>query len=101
MDRKLEQRIVSLFKPLSPNKIILFGSVARGDTDEYSDIDVIVVYRSRKRYLDRLGELYELWDIPKAVDILTYTPEEFAQMLQESYFLQDAVKDGRTIYEGT
>ena len=48
-----------------------------GGADESSDVDLFVVYRTDKRFLDRLGALYALWDIPIAVDILAYTPEEF------------------------
>jgi hypothetical protein len=39
------------------------------------------------------------WDIPKAIDILAYTPAEFVEMAADSYFIQDAVTDGELIYE--
>jgi predicted nucleotidyltransferase len=45
---------------VAPLRIILFGSRARGDSDEASDADLIVVYRTEKRFLDRLAELYAL-----------------------------------------
>ena len=95
----LKIQIVDTFRPLNPEKIILFGSAARGDWDEESDVDVIVVYETDKSFLDRLKELYRSWQIPKAVDILAYTPTEYAEMLSEKFFFQDAVKDGELIYE--
>jgi predicted nucleotidyltransferase len=97
---QLEQRIISIFTPFAPLRIILFGSFARGIADEESDLDVIVVYRTEKRFLDRLKELYMSWDIPRAVDILAYTPEEFDQMMEENGFLWGAVSEGRKIFEG-
>jgi predicted nucleotidyltransferase len=95
----MEKEIPRIFAPVNPTRIILFGSAARGTMDEASDVDLIVVYRTEKRFLDRLGELYALWDLPKAVDILAYTPEEFARLLEESAFVADAVAQGRVIYE--
>jgi predicted nucleotidyltransferase len=84
---------------LTRKKIVLFGSLARGDWDEFSDIDLIVVYETEKRFMERLKELYLSWDIPRAVDILAYTPEELHRMINESCFLQDALKHGKVIYE--
>lgn len=98
---RFEQEIISNLKPFHPNKVILFGSYARGEDDESSDIDLIVVYRTQKKFMDRLEELYTNWNLPKAVDILAYTPEEFEQMQKDNFFLQDATKEGIVIYEST
>lgn len=73
--------------------------MARDDHDEDSDVDVIVVYNSDKKFLDRLAELYENWSLPRGVDILAYTPMEFEEMLEESSFIVDAVNTGKVIYE--
>jgi uncharacterized protein len=97
----LKMRILSIFKPFHPDKIIIFGSFPRGEADGYSDIDIIVVYNTDKRFLDRLAELYTAWDIPRAVDILAYTPKEFEKMLDESDFIQDAIRNGEILYEKT
>lgn len=100
MDIKdLKKRIIDTFIPFNPEKIILFGSMAREDWDELSDIDLIVVYHTDKPFMDRLKELYLSWDISRAVDILAYTPAEFDRMMNESFFVQDAVKEGEVIYE--
>ena len=95
----LKQHIVSIFKPFDPKRIVIFGSLARGAWDEMSDIDVIVVYRTNKSFLDRLKELYLSWYIPKAVDILAYTPEEFDHMSQQNFFIQEALNTGEVLYE--
>jgi predicted nucleotidyltransferase len=82
-----------------PEKIILFGSLTGKDWDEWSDVDVIVVYSSDKPLMGRLRELYMRWDIPKAVDLLAYTPSEFDEMSSTSFFVQKAVSEGEVIYE--
>jgi predicted nucleotidyltransferase len=96
---RLKQEIVFTFKPFNPERIILFGSMARGTWDEASDIDLIIIYQTSKSFMDRLKELYLSWNIPKAVDILAYTPDEFARMLNESYFVENAVREGEVLYE--
>jgi predicted nucleotidyltransferase len=95
----LKHQIINTFQALDPDKIILFGSRARGDWDQISDIDLIVVYQTSKSFLDRLRELYLSWNIPKSVDILAYTPDEFAEMMRENSFIQDAVREGEVLYE--
>jgi predicted nucleotidyltransferase len=100
MDRsKLKKAIVDTYLPFDPERIILFGSLASGQADRESDVDLIVVYRTEKRFLDRLKDLYEAWCLPKGVDILAYTPEEFAEMLESNSFVQDALDSGEVLYE--
>ncbi len=70
----IKERIVRDFDPL---QIILFGSQARGDTHQYSDIDLLVVFselpEKRKTVVDiRVA----LADLPVAKDILVSTPDE-------------------------
>jgi predicted nucleotidyltransferase len=95
----LKDKIIETFLPFNPEKIILFGSMARDDHDQASDIDLIIVYGTDKRFLDRLEELYGSWKIPKAVDILAYTPSEFEAMAAESAFMQKILSEGCIIYE--
>jgi predicted nucleotidyltransferase len=76
--------------------IILFGSVARGDIHRGSDLDLIIVQETNKKFLSRLEPFYR--DAHIAMDILVYTPEEFAAMT-DGIFLKNALQDGVVIYE--
>ncbi|HBY56757.1 MAG TPA: nucleotidyltransferase domain-containing protein [Candidatus Atribacteria bacterium] len=97
---ELKKSIISLYKKLNPVKIILFGSWCKEEEDKYSDVDIIVIYETKKRFLDRLKELYLIWDIPIAFDILAYTPEEFDKMLKEKNpFIERINREGEVIYE--
>ncbi len=80
----------------SIKKIILFGSVARGDVRRDSDLDLIIVQESDKKFLSRLEPFYR--DARIAMDILVYTPDEFAAMT-EGIFLKNALRDGVVVYE--
>jgi predicted nucleotidyltransferase len=94
-------RIVESLMAYQPEKIILFGSVARGDADEYSDIDLIVIKKSDKRFVERLVEIMAY--LPREVvraDVLVYTPEEFQAMQEQGNpFMEQVLKDGIVLYE--
>jgi hypothetical protein len=89
---KVEQRF-------SPERVILFGSRARGDHLKDSDYDIIVVSRHFEgcHFLDRLTMLFELWDCEFGLDILAYTPKEFEEKKAELGVVSEAVKTGMEV----
>lgn len=61
--------------------VCVFGSVARGDFNAYSDIDVLVVAEGfPQRYQDRLEALG--WPTPGRVEPIPWTPTEYRHRLQ-------------------
>ncbi|RLI12552.1 nucleotidyltransferase domain-containing protein, partial [Candidatus Bathyarchaeota archaeon] len=70
----------------------LFGSVARGDSLDVSDIDLLVVSPSVRglRRDERMSLAYRAWRFRKAADIIILTPEEFERALERSVVLRDA-----------
>jgi predicted nucleotidyltransferase len=94
-------QIVERLMPMRPLRILLFGSAARGDADRFSDLDVIVVAeRVAGRFLDRIAEAYDLLDPHYGLDILIYTPDEYASMLADDNPLTErAEREGRVLYE--
>jgi predicted nucleotidyltransferase len=104
MKRQLEPKsykaIVGALRPYRPQKIVLFGSRARGDADVESDLDLIIIKETPARFLDRLGEVYDLLAGFGNIDILVYTPQEVTDMLARgNAFLEDALAEGITLYE--
>jgi len=100
--QKLEaelQRIILDTIKLGVEKIILFGSLSTGDVHKSSDIDLIVVKKTKKKFLERLEEFYNYLNPQVGVDILVYTPEEFEEMKEYNPFIMSAIKQGRIIYE--
>ncbi len=93
---ELERIVNRLKKDPSVRLVLLFGSLARGDARDHSDIDLIVVKETEKRFLDRLDEFYD--DAREAMDILVYTPQEFEDM-KERPFVKKALKEGKILYE--
>jgi len=96
LERGLKKIVERLKKDESIRLILLFGSMARGDIGSESDIDLIIVKETDKKFLDRLDEFYEDADI--AMDLLVYTPDEFERMKKRS-FIKRVSEEGVILYE--
>jgi predicted nucleotidyltransferase len=63
-----------------------------------SDIDLIIVKKTEKRFLDRIEEITSLIEPMFAIDILVYTPEDLQRLGNTSSFVRRALREGTTIY---
>lgn len=95
----IKKRLKPLFKKINVNRAILFGSFARRTETRTSDLDIIIVQRTNKRYLDRYNDFSEIYNIIKgfAIDLLIYTPEEL-ESISDRKFISGALKDGVLLY---
>ncbi len=82
------------------DKVVLFGSIARGDYAEGSDADLIVVSKSwaGRSYVERLSLLYRLWRGKVDANFVALTPEELRERIMTSVVLRDAVSYWITVY---
>ena len=102
MKRDLLADIVRrIVETAQPEKIILFGSRARGDARSDSDFDVLVIQESDEPRYRRSAPLYvALADLPAEVEVMVYTPEEVEEWSQvPQAFVTTVVREGTTIYE--
>ena len=83
-------------KEIPIEKMILFGSRAKGKAHRWSDFDLILVSKKFKDIdsIKRPRKLYDYWEIDYPVDFLCYTPEEFKHMKNQITIVRDAVKNG-------
>ncbi len=73
--------------------IILYGSFARGDFHEGSDVDLIVVGDFRERPHRRAATILDLTDLP--IEPICYTEEEFAELVRsKNPFIREALAEG-------
>jgi predicted nucleotidyltransferase len=79
-------------------RVVVFGSMARGDPSAKSDLDLLIVQATEQRFLDRLDQMYRLLVPQVACDILVYTPEEFERLQKESPFVARVVREGRVLH---
>lgn len=99
MDSRIH-KIVDDLMSYGPEKIILFGSRARGCEDQWSDIDLVIIKKTKKRFLDRLKDVIETIKPNYALDVFVYTPREFKKMLaQGNPFVESVVRSGVVLYE--
>ena len=85
----------------SPEKIILFGSVARGDNDADSDVDILIIKQTSEPLPRRTRRLRQLLSsFPFSKDILVLTPEEFERWKDiPQSFNATVQREGRILYE--
>ena len=100
---------VEILKNLEISEVILFGSVSKGNYDDESDIDLLIILD-----IDKIPETYEekmelRQNIRKSLrvinrrvslDLLVYTKKEFEIMKEEgSSFLTEISNTGKKLYE--
>jgi len=91
------QQIVEKFKP---QKIILFGSYARGNPRPESDVDLLVVMDTPLRELQQAVQICQQIDYRFGLDLIVHTPEVLAERVKMGdWFLRDVLKEGRILYE--
>lgn len=99
IDAELEQ-LVEALRPYQAQRIILHGSLARGDWNRASDIELIIIKETDRPFLQRIGDVLELCESSMTIEPLVYTPQELQDMLdKENSFLQKALAEGKTLYE--
>jgi len=101
-ERELYDEIVRRIVAVAdPEKVIVFGSRARGDHRPDSDIDILVIKESSEPRWVRARGLYgALSDIMIETDILVYTPDEVREWAGASQaFITTAVREGKVLYE--
>ncbi len=97
--QEVRQRLGILRGIPAIRRVILFGSYARGDASRKSDMDLVVIMDTDKRFFDRYelcDPLYDIFGI--GLDILPYTEAEFSRISHRS-FIQTILKEGVVVYE--
>jgi uncharacterized protein len=99
--QQIAQIVDRIVAAAQPDKVILFGSRARGEARPNSDFDVLVIKESDEPRYRRSVPLYvALADLPVEVEVIVYTPEEVEDWSQvPQAFVTTAVREGTTIYE--
>jgi predicted nucleotidyltransferase len=108
INKVLDSLVFSL-KSSDPYRIILFGSYAKGNQNENSDIDLMVILDNNhvsKTYEERLNKKISirnlLLEINRKIplDLLVYSKEELKLVKNRgNYFIDEIERTGKIIYE--
>lgn len=105
VDPIVRQAVDSIVLAVDPERFILFGSVARGESRPDSDIDLLIVDampfgagHSRRSELSRIRRA--LWNINRPVDLVLYSADEVRDWSgSPNHLIGRSIKEGRIVYE--
>jgi len=100
-NRFLNNITEKIVKNFNPEKIILFGSYAWGKPSTDSDLDLLIIMKSKLPPVKRIAEVSKILRpriIP--IDILVKTPKEIEKRLEiGDFFIKEILTKGKIIYE--
>ncbi len=100
--KTLPKAIKRLVAELKPEKIILFGSYAYGNPTPDSDVDLLIIMKTRARPIDRyVTPSNALYPREFPVDIIVKTPRELQEEFKNrrNFFMREVLAKGKVIYE--
>ena len=97
---KIKESLTPIFQKCKVKKAFLFGSYAIGKETRKSDLDLMIIMDTNKRFFERYDQFDEIYSTFKgyAVDMLIYTPEEL-EKISHRHFIRDILCKGKIIYE--
>lgn len=99
LDMKPEDVFAKL-KEKKPRAIVLFGSAARGELHEDSDLDILIVQDTDLAFSDRIRRLRSEIRTRIPLDIIVLTPQEAEDLPKRSSFFAQIINEGKIIYGG-
>lgn len=96
----IQQAVDRLVAAANPSKVILFGSYARGDATDDSDLDLMVIEREVNNQYEEMIRLHKaVGDVGIGVDVLVYSNTEASRRSQvPGTLLYWAFKEGKVLY---
>ena len=99
--KSLRPAIQKIVQQLNPEKIVLFGSYAYGSPTPHSDVDLLVIMKTKASLKERSWAVSRLLlPRPFPVDILVKSPTEVKKGLETGdFFLKEILTRGKVLYE--
>lgn len=102
---RLRRMVDTIVDEVEPDQIVLFGSQARGDATDASDVDLlIIVGESFQHGRDRMEMMTQLWralsDVRGPKDLLVYSRDDVEKWKHTSnHVIARAFREGEVLYE--
>ena len=104
-DATLTQMVEAIVAEVSPEQVILFGSQARGDQEQQSDVDLLIIQTEPfntvgKRDAQSVQLSKRLASFPVPTDILLYARDEVDYWRDSlNHVVARALREGTVLYE--
>jgi predicted nucleotidyltransferase len=86
-------------REFSPQRVILFGSHARGTAREDSDVDLLVVALFEGTGFRKSLEILNRLDVRLPLDLIAYRPEDVERRYREGDpLVREAIDHGKVLY---
>lgn len=100
LQQEIRQITEVIARNYQPERIVLFGSAARGSFRDGSDVDLMIIKDTSKKPLARVREVVDLLPHSMDVDILVLTPEEWqARKREQHYLIREIERTGQVVFQ--
>ena len=99
---EIDKIVRQLVEAYGPEKIILFGSYAYGVPHRDSDVDILIIKKTSRPFIDRLAQVRKILTDPNRsvpLEPIVLTPEELnARLNIGDQFIEEIVTRGEVLY---
>ncbi len=96
----IQKYVTQIAEKFSPERVVLFGSYARGTASDDSDVDLLVIMPHNKRNVEQSLDITRWVDRSFPLDLIVRKPDEIRRRLrQHDMFLASILKEGKILYE--
>ena len=100
--KAIDQVVEQIVEKFKPQKIILFGSYARGNPRPESDVDLLVVMDTPLREVQQAIQICQKIEYRFGLDLIVHTPKHLAERVKMGdWFLRDVLEEGKVLYEAS
>ena len=98
--KAIDQVVLQIAENFKPQKIILFGSYARGNPRPESDLDLLVIMDTPLKEGKLSLEIRHNLGVMFGLDLIVYKPQHLKDRVEMGdWFLRDILKEGKVLYE--
>jgi len=100
-DKEIQSIMEQMIYLYKPEKVILFGSLAKGQINQGTDIDLFIIKSEVPECgVDRIRQLDTIINYKLATDFIVYKPEEVEQRLKlGDPFVKSILEEGKVLYD--
>lgn len=91
--------LITRLRPYEPEKVVLFGSAARGGAHDDSDLDLAIIKDTDQPFYQRVRDVRKLLRSRNPLDVFVFTPQEYEDAKKTNAFVAEIDRTGKVLYE--